>query len=462
MTRDQKIDRICLLVLALCLLVVYLFHNNQDLIAEQGLTLEYPTRLFDETYVHTIDIQMDDYQAMIREGKEEYHSSRLVIDGEILDGVGIRIKGNNSLRLSQKYNSERLSLKIEVDHYQNQSYYGLDKFTLDASFQDNSYLKTWLAFDMMRFMGVATPLCSYVWVSVNGEPLGLYVAIEEMEESFALRNFGRNHGQLYQPEYTSLQAENADLALQYLGDELELYPNIFDNAIFHPSVSEQERVVAALKILAQGEDLQRVIDVDKVLRYFVVQVFVMNLDSYLGHTTHNYYLYENAGVLQLLPWDYNLAFGTYLLGIANPVKDATLMVNFPIDTPSSDELLAKRPMFSQLLSDEVYYATYHDYFDTLLTTYFASGLFETRIQAVQQMIAPYVMKDPSAYVNFSQHQQAVATIKEFALLRAKSIRLQLDGTLGRSWTARKQTSTPLVDASHIKIEDMGSVQDLKR
>ena len=42
------------------------------------------------------------------------------------------------------------------------SYHGLDKLSLDSSFQDNSYLKTWLAFDIMEFLGVPTPLRSFV------------------------------------------------------------------------------------------------------------------------------------------------------------------------------------------------------------------------------------------------------------------------------------------------------------
>ena len=42
----------------------------------------------------------------------------------------------------------------------------------------------------------------------------------------------------------------------------------------------------------------------------------MNWDSYLGHTGHNYFLYEENGILSILPWDYNLAFGTYALGLS--------------------------------------------------------------------------------------------------------------------------------------------------
>ena len=40
---------------------------------------------------------------------------------------------------------------------------------------------------------------------------------------------------------------------------------------------------------------------DQVLRYFTVQVFVMNWDSYLGRTGHNYFLYEEDGVISMLP-----------------------------------------------------------------------------------------------------------------------------------------------------------------
>ena len=217
------------------------------------------------------------------------------------------------------------------------NYHGLDKFSLDASFQDNSYLKTYLVYDMMEYMGVPAPLRSFVWVTVNGSPWGLFLAIEEPEEAFARRNFGADHGQLYKPDYTSLNAENADVALRYVGGGPERYPNIFDNAKFDVDGADQARLIQALKTLASGEDLETAVNVDEVLRYFVVQVFVMNWDSYLGHTGHNYFLYEEDGVLSILPWDYNLAFGTYALGMTDPIRDPDVLLNWPINTPARGE-----------------------------------------------------------------------------------------------------------------------------
>ena len=37
---------------------------------------------------------------------------------------------------------------------------------------------------------------------------------------------------------------------------------------------------------------ERVVDIEEVIRYFVVHNFVLNFDSYTGSMIHNYYLYE--------------------------------------------------------------------------------------------------------------------------------------------------------------------------
>ena len=137
-----------------------------------------------------------------------------MIDGETFEQAGLRAKGNNSLRLTEDYGLRRYSLKVEFDHYQEgNSYYGLDKLSLDASFQDNSYLKTYMVYDMMHYMQVPAPLCSYAQVSVNGEPWGLFLAVEEPEEAFARRCFGKQHGNLYKPDYRSLKAERTRMWL---------------------------------------------------------------------------------------------------------------------------------------------------------------------------------------------------------------------------------------------------------
>ena len=76
-----------------------------------------------------------------------------------------------------------------------------------------------------------------------------------------------------------MKDENADVALRYTGDDPALYDNIFRNAKFKTSEADRQRLIEALRILDSGENLETAVNVDEVLRYFTVQVFVMNWDT---------------------------------------------------------------------------------------------------------------------------------------------------------------------------------------
>lgn len=425
---------------------------------------EYASLLFDDSKVHTIDIRMEDWDGfLLQASMKAYSNCTLVIDGEIYENAGLRVKGHNSRRLIEKYGWDRYSLKVEFDHYiPGQSYHGLDKFALDTSFQDNSYLKSYLTYDMMTHMGVPSPLTSYVWVTVNGSPWGLYLAVEEPEEAFALRNYGQHYGQLYKPDYKNLEDENADVALCYVDDDPGSYENIFRKARFQVSEAEKYSLIRALKLLSEGENLEEAVDVEEVLRFFAVQVFVVNLDSYLGRTGHNYFLYEEGGRIQMLPWDYNLAYGTYTLGMPKPENNAEKYVNYPIDTPAEGEIMQKRPLFHQLMLQEEYYKEYHRQFDLFLKTYFENGVFEQKVEAVTEMISPYVEKDPTAFCSFEDYQTGVETIRNFCLLRAESVRGQLEGEIPSTIRGQSVDRSRFVDASSVWIPDMGEIADLKQ
>ena len=132
---------------------------------------------------------------------------------------------------------------------------------------------------------------------------------------------------------------SGDVKLQYTDDDPDSYPNIFGSAKTDVTEADQARLMQALKILNEGTEISAAVSVEEVLRYFVVHNFVCNGDSYTGSMVHNYYLYEEDGLLSMIPWDYNLAFGTFQGG------DASGQVNAPIDTPvSSGGGTDSRPM----------------------------------------------------------------------------------------------------------------------
>lgn len=463
MLSSKKLDRFILILMAITLVFIFVVMSGFDFgIRNVQRNPVYKDKLFDKTRVHKIDIRIQDKEAFFDKALEEnYVASTVVIDGEKFSNVGLRTKGNNSLRLTNKYGHQRYSLKLEFDQFEPKSYYGLDKFSLDSSFQDNAYMKTYLSMDMFDFMWVKTPSVSYTWVTINGEDWGLFLAIEEPEEAFAKRNFGADYGQLYKPGYRSLNDPNHDVYLQYTDDDINSYDNIFRKAKFNPSEQDKKRLIESLKILDSGENLDKVVNIDEVLRYFVVQVFVVNLDSYLGKTGHNYFLHEKDGIMTMLPWDYNLAFATYSLGMPNPINDSNLYVNFPIDTPNSGDVMLNRPLYHKLMLNPEYFKLYRSHFDHFIKEYIESGRFDKTINEVSAMIAPYVEKDPIAFINYEDHKIGVKTIENFIKLRAKSVRLQLDGVIPSTIKGQEDDKSNFVDASSVSLPDMGEVKDLK-
>lgn len=118
-------------------------------------------------------------------------------------GVGIRAKGNTSLSSVASMGSEKYSFKIEFDQFvKGKTYHGLNKLSLNNLIYDATMMKDYLAYTMMNRAGVPAPLCSYVQMTVNGEPWGLYLAVEGVEEGFMERN-NMTVGELYKPDSMS-------------------------------------------------------------------------------------------------------------------------------------------------------------------------------------------------------------------------------------------------------------------
>lgn len=493
MSTSKHIDKICCIILIFTILITVVFCNAESLgVNKLPITMGYEKKLFDTSKVHTINIVMDDWDSFVDGCEdEEYVSCAVVIDNEAYKNVAIRAKGNTSLSSVAAYGNDRYSFKIEFDHYDSgKSYHGLDKLSLNNIIQDNTYMKDYLCYQMMGYMGVDAPLCSYVWITVNGEAWGLYLAVEGVEDSFLERNYGTSYGELYKPDRDSSDGQKMepptgtesdgqkmqkpdgdmgnkqggpgggmgsdDVSLIYSDDEYSSYSNIFDNAKTDITDEDKDRLIASLKSLNENSDIEDVVNVDEVIRYFVVHNFVCNFDSYTGSMIHNYYLYEEDGQLSMIPWDYNLAFGGFSAG-GGGSDSVTQMVNYPIDTPVSGGTVDSRPMLAWIFADESYTELYHTYFDTFISEYFESGYFENLITETENLIATYVEQDPTKFCSYEEFETGVDTLKSFCLLRAESIRGQLDGTISSTSDGQQEDDSAFINASSISLTDMGSM-----
>ena len=581
MSTHKQIDRICCCVLVFVLVLTIIFMNAGKLgVQAVAHVMGYESALFDTSMVHTIDIEMEDWDAFLADCmNEEYAACSLVIDQTVCKNAAIRAKGNTSLTSVASYGNNRYSFKVEFDHYdQGNTYYGLDKLCLNNIIQDNTFMKDYVTYQMMAGFGADAPLCSFAYITVNGEDFGLYLAVEGVEESFLERKFGNDYGELYKPDSMDMgggrgngaefnpedmegfmnppenqeanqnipqinpeakgdgmqkmnpeaggdgmqqtdpeaggdgmqqtdpeaggdgtqkmnseaggdemqkmnpevgeggtQQKNGnpsgpdapggmsrgsdDVSLIYTDDEYESYGNIFDNAKTEITDRDKDRLIASLKLLNEGDDIEHVVNVEEVIRYFVVHNFVCNFDSYTGSMIHNYYLYEKEGQLSMIPWDYNLAFGGFESG-----TDAQGLVNYPIDSPVSGGTIESRPMLAWIFASEEYTEQYHQYFAEFIEQYFVNGECENMIDTVSEMIAPYVEKDPTKFCSYEEFLEGVSTLKLFCALRAESIQGQLDGSIsstdsGVAVSSREeQTSdSDVVEAANLSIEAMGTM-----
>lgn len=534
MTTSRHIDRICIAIVSAAVLLTVLFMNGSALgIQSVDRTLGYEDRIFDTSRVHSIDIVMDDWESFIETCEnEEYSSCTVVIDGEKYANIGIRAKGNTSLSQVKQMDSKRYSFKLEFDQYDSsKSYYGLDKLCLNNLIQDNTMMKDYLVYQMMADFGVDSPLCSYTYITVNGEDWGLYLAVEGVEDAFLERNYGSDAGELYKPDSMSFGggrgngrdfhmedfeengerpelpdgenmtpasqsdgesmtpperpdgenfAENGerpelpdgenmtppeqsdgenrtppggmrggapggmgsdDVKLKYIDDDAASYSNIFDNAKTEVTQEDQDRLIASLKSLNSYSDLEECVNTDEVLRYFVVHNFVCNGDSYTGSMIHNYYLYEQDGQLSMIPWDYNLAFGTF------QGNNASEAVNESIDNPVSGGNVDDRPMLGWIFSDASYTEQYHALFEEFVERWFDEGALSELIESTADLIRPYVEKDPTRFCTTEEFEEGVEALEQFVTLRAEAVSRQLAG------------DTTAVDTEGLTLSDMGTMQN---
>ena len=492
---------------AFCLWIAAFSQQAVETLGGVSMPMAYEEALFDTDEVMRIDIQMkqEEWEKMLENATaKEYYACDVLINGQKLGNVGLRTKGNTSLSaIATNPDTDRFSFKLEFDHYvEGQTCLGLDKLILNNNYADATSMKEAVVYDMYRYLGADASLYNYAEISVNGEYLGVYLALEAVEESFLMRNYGTGDGKLYKPDSMQMGGKgfegepprHADFPdgklpdfedgmppgggdfeladgegrkppekkgsgagpsmgggngadLNYTDGELSSYSDIWDGEVTDTGKMDHGRVVTALKNISEGTNLEKYLDVDNILKYMAVHAFSVNLDSLSGNMAHNYYLYEYNGMLNILPWDYNLAFGGMNQGPENGASDA---INDAVDTP-----FAGTEFFDALLEDEAYLSRYHGYLRQLAQEYVLDGRFQQVYQGIRRRIDTLVAADPTALYSYEEYEAGAEMLYQTVMLRAESVKGQIDGAIPATDEEQRADPSMLVDASEIDISAMG-------
>lgn len=202
---NKIVSVIVALAVVLCFAAMAFAVNLTAAAGGAGVSMEYESKLFNTDEPITVNILMDDadWNAMLSNASTEvYCQCDVQIAGQTFYRVGIRPKGNTSLSaIAMDPETDRFSFKLEFDQYvDGQTCFGLDKMILNNNYADATNMKEALIYDMYRYLGADASLYNYARVEVNGEYWGVYLALEAVEDSFLLRNYGVSGGELYKPE----------------------------------------------------------------------------------------------------------------------------------------------------------------------------------------------------------------------------------------------------------------------
>ena len=318
----------------------------------------------------------------------DYVESTLEFDGGVWTHVGIRFRGNSTLRSSWNSGSLKISLKLDMDEFEDdypeiddQRFYGFKQLALVSNASDETLLREKLATGIFRDAGVAAPQTAFYAVYLDygegPEYLGLYTLIEIVEDTVIQTQFEEHDGNVYKPSgpgatFAAGSLNEASFEKQS-NQDAEDWSDI--ETLFEALHAETRTSDPA----AWRDSLEAVFNVDTFLNWLAANTVMQNWDTY-GTMNHNYYLYHDptSGQLTWIPWDNNEALSESG-GMRNSVS---------LDMSDVGD---QWPLIRYLLDDKVYHQQYVDQVETFIQVAFDPAELAAQIQEWSDLIAPYVI-----------------------------------------------------------------------
>ncbi len=247
--------------------------------------------------------------------------AEISFNGDSWEHVGIRFKGNSSLKSTWGSGSLKLPFKLDFDQYEdeypeteNQRIYGFKQLSFASNYRDDSLLREKIAADLFREAGVPAAETAYYAVYIDHgegpEYFGLYTAVEVVDDTLIETQFSDDNGNVYKPE-----GAGATFAAGSFSEAPVLTKRPIRTKTI-TAISWLYMMPCTIKPACQiqkagGQGLEAVFDVDTFLNWLAVNTVIQNWDTY-GVMQHNYYLYNNpeTGQLVWIPWDNNESFKT--------------------------------------------------------------------------------------------------------------------------------------------------------
>jgi CotH kinase protein len=338
----------------------------------------------------------------------------LSVDNQRFENVGVRYKGNSSYFASRKKGSAKLPFNIKLEKKQKieGKYQTLKLSNIN---RDASFIREALAYDIIRTY-MPAPQCNFARVYVNDKLMGLYNSVESIDDDFVKNHFDipkkSGYGWLVKcdPEWQAQTPKNCPpsekAALVYMGDDSTCYKPFYDV----DKEGSWKDFIGFIKTLNQNpEKVEAILNTDQTLWMLALNTVLVNLDSYNGLFSHNYYMMKGAdGRFMPIIWDVNQSFGCFPFdGSAN--TNSLSIPELQQHNPMLHADNPKRPLIMNLLKIPTYRKIYIAKIKTILKDWFENGKYLTRAKELAALIDKAVKEDENKHFSYDDFKKNMFT-----------------------------------------------------
>jgi spore coat protein H len=308
----------------------------------------------------SIEIPPGDYESLKREPRK-YVRATLKEGDKTWKNVAVHLKGAAG---SFRGIDDKAGFTLNMDKFtDDQHFHGLDKFHLNNSVQDPSFVSELICGEIFRAAGVPTSRCAHAIVSVNGKSKGFYVLKEGYDVAFLERNFGTKKGNLYDGGFL----RDLDQPLQVISQKDDVQPYAELKSLWN---------AALLGDPAQRfKELDRLLDGERWVSYLALEALMWDWDGY-PMNRNNYRIYHD------------------------PKKDKIIFIPSGTDQMFGDPNGTLLPNFNGLIA-KAYITTpdgrqrYLNRMDEILKTVWKPEVWNKRLDEIEAVIKPALAKvDP--------------------------------------------------------------------
>ena len=364
--------------------------------------------LFDPYQVHTLEIEFfnPDYDQILQDRWEiddkTYELATVIFNGDTLDSVGVRYKGNSTFYFAQLIGSPKFPLNIDFDLiYEDQDLMGYSKVKLSNSIFDATFVRESIGY-LTEGYYLPTSEVGYMNVFINGTLIGLYVSVESVNKPFLTKHFDNNEGAFFkcEPQFHFGEVYDTWPDLRWYGDDSTAY----DYQMSYELKSESgwaDLLDLIYTLNFEIDSIETILNVDRALWFFAASQVMPDLDAYNGFYIHNYYLYRNTSSSQfeVIPWDKDHTFGGAMINtIIDLGGNVSWIYNWdPFLFEDDDE----RPLFSQLIDVHLYKKIYTAHMRTIIDDIYNVNYIQDLAYGMQDSIEAYAYADPNLFPPFT-------------------------------------------------------------